>query len=112
MSSLTISPYHRTQQFWHVEEEIEEEPTFEAEWDPEAISQDEANKYVADLEAEIEARIVAQKRPQSPSEEQIHWRILERALHEEYRLKDIAQTKETFKVEWDSDSCDESDPKR
>jgi hypothetical protein len=111
MSSSAINPYNRIQQpFYHVEAQItfEEELTFEAEWDPAAISQDEANKHVADLEAEIEARIVAQKGPHSPAEERIHWQMLERSLQEEYRLKDIAQTKKTIKIEWDSDSSDES----
>jgi hypothetical protein len=111
MSSLTIiSPYNRIQQpYNHVEEiKFEEEPTFEAEWDPEVISQEEAHRYVA----EIEARIVAQKGPHSPVEERIHWQMLERALHEECRLKENAQTKRTLKIEWDSDSSDESDLKR
>ena len=97
MSLLTISPYNRTQSFYIAEEEIkfEEGSTFEPEWDPETISQDEANKYAADLETQIEARVVAQKGPQSPAEDRIHWRMLERALQAESRLKDIERTKRT-----------------
>ena len=114
MSFLAIHNNRTPNSTYHVEEAIksEEGATFEAEWDPEVISQEEAHRYVADLEAEIEARIVAQKGLQSPVEERIHWQMLERALHEECRLKENAQTKRTLKIEWDSDSSDESDPKR
>ena len=97
MSFLTIYPHIRTQE--RTQEPFylssEEEASFEAGWDPEAISQDEANKYVADLEARIVAKAVAQKEPLSPPEERIYSRIITAARIEEYRLEDIARAKRT-----------------
>jgi hypothetical protein len=112
MSFLAIGPYNRTHSFYNEEPmSSNEEASFEAGWVPGTISQDEANKYVADLDARTEARIVAQNGPRSPNEERIYWKMLERSLHEEYRLKDLAQTKKPVEIEWDF-SEEELDPKK
>lgn len=51
-----------------------QEETFEAEWDSEAISSDEANRFVA----QIDARIVAQGAAPTPASERIYNLILDR----------------------------------
>jgi len=51
-----------------------QEETFEAEWDSEAISSDEANSFVA----QIDARIVAQRDAPTPASERIYNLILDR----------------------------------
>lgn len=51
-----------------------QEETFEAEWDSEAISSEEANSFVA----QIDAQVVAQRDAPSPASERIYNLILDR----------------------------------
>ena len=98
MSVLAIPNNRTSNSIYHAEAAIksEEEATFEAEWDPEAISSDEAERFVA----QIDARIVAQrdKEPPTPASERIYSQIVEKSLKEEYRPEDIARIKRTKEV--------------
>ncbi len=98
MSFLAIHNNRTPNSTYHAEEAIKPEKgaTFEAEWDPEAISSDEAKRFVA----QIDARIVAQrdKEPPTPASDRIYSQIVGKSLKEEYRLVDIARIKRTKEV--------------
>ena len=95
MSILAIHNNRTPNSTYHAEQAIKpkEEATFEAEWDPEAISSDDAEQFVA----QIDARIVAQrdKETPTPASQRIYSQIVGKSLKEEYRLEDIARIRRT-----------------